>query len=317
MTTYKDVLNYYNFLTFPRAIGNPFQKIANTYEEFIHFIHVNNGVAPVFTGHNSYYEDKIVYDQMLIDMDFKRVGYEEARREAKELFNEFEEYRKKITFSGHGYQFYLEFEQFIEHNELIAVKEFQQKLKMESIDPDSAKASQLCRIPQTLNIKQSPYLYCIPIGYSDLSLPLGDLQRKSKRREMNFVDNTGKIKYPNDGMIRHNVTIYVQNKQFETGYDWLNMQKQDFINIIQDILDDGFYELIMEPKPPYTHPSHKHLFDVVTKIKTIGYPMIEAKMILDKLTEISNWDKPFKENQKERHNQIEQIYRGSYVYKRV
>ena len=314
MKTYKEILDYYGFTSFPRVVGNPFQSVVNSYDELLHFIYMNNGVGSVFTGHNQYFEDKLIYEQMLIDIDFKRAGYEQAQLETKELFNLFDEYCKKLTFTGHGYQFYLKFEPFIEHNEKIAVKEFQNKLRMKSIDPDSAKASQLCRIPQTLNVKNKPYLYCIPINYNDLNLSLENLHKKSKKREMSFVDNTGKSVYSNEGMIRHNVTIYSQNPLFKSGYDWLNMPLGNFLDIIQDMLDDGLYDLIMSPPRPLTHPNHNHLFNAVTKIKTIGYPVEETKMIFDKLALLSKWDRQFRDNQKERHKQIEQIYRGNYVY---
>lgn len=58
------------FLSFPRRVGNPYQKIVNNIFEFKKFIEVNNGIRHVYVA---IYDESLTIDKITFDIDAERI----------------------------------------------------------------------------------------------------------------------------------------------------------------------------------------------------------------------------------------------------
>lgn len=111
-----EVMKEYDFLSFPRAIGNPYQGVAFNSHNFWHFVKTNNANKICFTSHNAYPEWDGTQDPRLVrlgkfffDFDHKTKP-ENALRDVRRLASFLDEQNMPwgATFSGSkGYHLYL------------------------------------------------------------------------------------------------------------------------------------------------------------------------------------------------------------------
>ena len=307
---YPQLLTYYNFNKFPRFVGNPYQTLVNSYEEFYKYLIKNQGINPIYTMHNVLDENgDVVYEQMLFDLD----GKEKAFEDLKKLYSIFDNYQKIMSFSGSGFHFYLRVKPFTLPPHKIGVKEFQTKLKLKCIDLISAEPKHIIRIPGTLYVKKgiNQKRYCIPINSSLFDLSYEELIKLSIKADISHIENNkGKLLYPNEDLVREEKEILIiRNEISNSGIDWKNISQENFVELITDVLDDNLFEMVSKP-----FPKHQYLFSSATKLRTFGYDLNDAINIFDRISK--SWDEKFRNNKKELIYQLQQIYSRGYIYER-
>ena len=308
---FKELMNYYHFDKFPRFVGNPYQKMVSNYEEFFGFMYANSGRNPLFTSINSYFEDKVILDQILFDLDSKQ-GFDIAFDNLKELYSEFDEYNKVMSFSGTGFHLFLRFEPFISDADNIAVNKFEKKYSnLESLDFQSAEPKHLVRVPSSRYVKRDNVFnrYCIPINKEVLSFSEEKIKKLSEKRVLTYrEDNRGKLLYPNEELKEKEKVVYISNTH--TDIDLSEIPDDIFEDYIAEIIDRDLFEIMTQnPKP-----EHKHFYTMALKLKSFGFTLDESVIAFDRLSKYwSGGDK----NQKERYYQLRQIYRRDYHVRKL
>lgn len=308
--TLKELMNYYHFDKFPRYVGNPYQRMVYNYDEFFRFMYGNSGRNPLYTSINSYFEDKVVVDQILFDLDSKD-GFDTAFNDLKELYYEFEDYNKVMSFSGTGFHLLLRAENFIAPPENITVNKFEKRFsQLKSLDFQSAEPKHLIRVPSSRYVKKDTVYnrHCIPINVEVLKMKEEEIVKLSENKILDYrEDNRGKKLLPKEDLYSDEKIVYISNKN--VSIDLLGMSDEIFEDYIAEIIDYDLFELITKnPNPP-----HKYLYSTALKLKSFGLSLDENIIVFDRLSKY--WSG--QNNSRERYYQLSQIYRRNYNVKKL
>lgn len=291
-----------SFFETPRAIGNPFQKIAHSNKDIVEFIDENKNENPVFISHNSYptfqgrepYQSNV--NKLFIDMDSKKPENALIDARALDQFCTDNNLPNYSAYSGSkGFHIYI-----LLKPQVYVISQYlkdairaihiwlMKKLGLRTLDIVSAEPKRLCRVwytpHSTLDKKTGKQVqngnYCYPLSKTQLhtwNMPT-------------IIDNS---KQPKMGtpIQCSDSTLYLTLDEFITHFDIdiktiLDEQVAEFepsIMAYKEVTNDFIKKIL--PKPCVhsqivhnPNPPHKIRFAATVQLKNLGY---DKKWVFD------------------------------------
>jgi hypothetical protein len=321
---FQKLLSIFNFDTYPRYYGNPYQSIVYNYNDLRAKIESNINAGYNFISHNTVLGENIVFRQSLFDFDSKAFSPEDfdyrkvgedfktdsyvdmALNELLTFHDEMQDYKKQFMFSGSGFYAFLEFEPITIKAGNLKIGSFQKQLNFQSLDTISAEPRHICRLP-SLRYKDTKR-HTIPINYDLMNKGIYKILNASYLRDISHIQrNYRKIRYDTSEILGEEHFVYLATENESTGILWDKLDDTLFDKMLSIYLEPDFVEIM---KTPYQ--KHDIRFSCVTKLKNQGLPENEVQIIMERLAK--NWVDGT--NGGERVYQVHHAFVKNYGYKR-
>lgn len=339
------VWNAYDFLQFPRTVGDPIQTAVYNKTELMKWYRPNTGRVICFTSHNSYpvvdklYNPprvvKIRVSNLFTDFD-SETKVENAQLDCIKLmdFCEKESLGFLNSFSGmKGFHHFIQLvPRVYDYDEELRAKTraihnwLKDKLGFRTMDNKCKEPRRLCRIPYSkhvsFNKKEGEYVvhptYCFPIDSRILrGCPIQEIQKIALAPPL-FVPIVKTPKWDLDGIIAH---LDIDVEEYSLDKDLIEGERVAPSKDYQDIPRDDFHELIKAVIPRKCvhndlfsrNPSHAARRMAVTQLKAVGYNYGQVVSLFEEMAYKFEWvDRMF---QKRRTYQVWHIYNHQPPYR--
>ena len=337
----KKVWRAFDFMQFPRMVGDPIQTAVYNEDEFVKWFASNTGKAICFTSHNSY---------PMVNRMYNPPSVEEVR--VSNLFIDFDDSEKQENaqldtikiikfcqeeglpylnqFSGSkGFHHFIRLEPSIHpYEEELKVKTraiqnwLKDKLELRTMDDKCKEPRRLCRIPYSKYAKMTGHrkyiigdTYCLPMSSDDISdLSFYEIRERSKNPTL-YIPEVDEGSVDIDGFIdlfQIDIEEYSADKTLIDGErlapireymkDWEEIGEDDFIQLVKELIP----RMCVHNNLLSRNPTHAARRMTVIQLLQIGYSFSEVVSLFEQMAEKFKWvDRIFRTR---RIGQIKHIY---------
>lgn len=328
----------YDFMEFPRMMGDPLQTAVYSDREFVKWFRANTGKAICFTSHNSYPELNQQYNppsvlsvrvsNLFDDFDDKPKPENAQNDTIKAIkFCQKEDLDYANCFSGtKGFHHYIRLIPSVHpYDEELKTKIraihnwLKDELKLRTMDGRCRDVRRLCRIPYSKYVttvkKSGEYIigntYCCPLKADDImDKSIHEIKEYAKSPDL-FVPFLSTPKWDLDGFISNfdiDIKEYACDKELEDGErvaisrEYNVVPEDDLHDLIKALVPRMCVHNDLFARNP-THPARRM---TVTQLKDIGYSFSQVVSLFEEMSEKFHWvDRMFRSK---RIYQIKHIY---------
>lgn len=327
----------FDFLTFPRMMGDPMQTPVYNEKEFVNWFKSNTGHAICFTSHNSYpllnqrYNPpsvvKICVSNLFDDFDDKEKP-ENAQLDTIKIieFSQKENLPFLDQFSGSkGFHHFIRLKPTIyDYDDKLKAKTravhnwLKDKLGLRTMDMMCKEPRRLCRIPYSKYAREDKHhhytvgtTYCTPMKAEDiLDLSIDEIRKRAINPRL-FIPKPPQSRLDLDGFIQEfsiDIEEYACDKVVEEG------NRVAVAREYSNVPADDLHELIKALVPRMCvhndlfarNPSHPGRRMTVIQLKELGYSFSQVVALFEEMSAKFNWvDRMFRTR---RIYQIKHIY---------
>ena len=340
-----EVWKAFDFMQFPRMVGDPLQTVVYNEQEFVRWFKSNTGRAICFVSHNSYPELNKRYNppsvlsvrisNLFTDLDDAR-KQENAQDDTIKLIVFSEDARLPFinSFSGSkGFHHYIRLKPSVhQYDEELKAKIraihnwLKDELKLRTMDTKCKEPRRLCRIPYSkysrMGKGRGEYVmgktHCIPIRPEDIvNLNINEILESAISPTL-YVPKLPSARWTLDEFIDN---FKIDIREYARDKEVVNGERIATTREYSKIQTDDFHELIKSLVPRMCvhndlfarNPSHATRRMTVIQLKDIGYDFSQVVALFEEMSKKFRWvDRMFRSR---RIYQIKQIYFHHPVYK--
>lgn len=328
----------FDFMDFPRMVGDPVQMPIYNRQEFARWFIHNTGKAICFTSHNSYPEldknfhpprvIKIRVSNLFDDFDDKEKP-ENAQLDTIKMikFCEKEGLDFLNSFSGSkGFHHYTRLKPKVyDYNDELKLKTravhnwFKDQLEFRTMDVMCKEPRRLCRIPYSKYAREGKHrgeyvvgsTYCIPMRADEIiDMDINTIKNLAVSPTL-FIPKTAIGKWDLDEFIEH---FSIDVREYSVDKDIVDGERIQSTREYDKVPADDFHELIKALVPRMCvhndlfsrNPTHATRRMTVIQLKEIGYKFGQVINLFEEMSNKFGWvDRMFRSR---RNYQIKHIY---------
>lgn len=328
----------FDFMQFPRMVGDPLQTVVYNEQEFVKWFKSNTGRAICFVSHNSYPHlnkrynppsvESVRVSNLFIDMDDAR-KQENAQDDTIKLIEFCDDNNLPFvnSFSGSkGFHHYIRLKPSVHmydeelKSKVRAVHNWlKDKLGLRTMDGKCKEPRRLCRIPYSKYARmgkgRGEYVmgktYCIPMKSEDIvNLNINEILESAITPTLH-VPFLPSPQWDLDGFVANfsiDIEEYSRDKEVEDG------ERVSIAREYEEVQPDDFHELIKALVPRMCvhndlfqrNPTHAARRMTVIQLKEIGHTFGQVVSLFEEMSERFKWvDRMFGNR---RRYQIKHIY---------